>query len=156
MSTGSHLSDMLPPAGRNSPGDVEGLPAALPVAGHAGPAGRLALPPVVIADVTSLDGRAEAGNTDTSVIITVMNASCGAASVYGWGMAAERPNTLEAPRLRVITSSEDEIYRTEQLLLWFCSTELRTRCLWKLDRIDFRYLRFKISPFSRRFDEEMT
>lgn len=36
------------------PGDVESLPAALPVAGHAGAAGRLALPPVVLADVAGL------------------------------------------------------------------------------------------------------
>lgn len=35
-------------------GDVESLPAALPVAGHAGSAGRLALPPVVLADIAGL------------------------------------------------------------------------------------------------------
>lgn len=46
---------------RDSPGDMERLPAALPVAGHAGSAGRLALPPMVLADVTRLDSRAEAG-----------------------------------------------------------------------------------------------
>lgn len=39
---------------QHSPGDVEGLSAALSVAGHARPAGRLALPAVVLADVTSL------------------------------------------------------------------------------------------------------
>lgn len=39
---------------RSVPGDVESLPAALPVAGHAGAAGRLALPPVVLADVAGL------------------------------------------------------------------------------------------------------
>lgn len=33
---------------------MESLPAALPVAGHAGSAGRLALPPVVLADIAGL------------------------------------------------------------------------------------------------------
>ncbi len=36
------------------PGDMERLPAALPVAGHAGSAGSLALPPVVLTDITGL------------------------------------------------------------------------------------------------------
>lgn len=38
------------------PGDVESLSAPLPVAGHAGSAGRLALPAVVLADVAGLVG----------------------------------------------------------------------------------------------------
>lgn len=52
----SHHESSTTPLRKALPGDVESLSAALPVAGHAGSAGRLALPAVVLADVAGLVG----------------------------------------------------------------------------------------------------
>lgn len=48
----------------HSPGNVKSLSAALPVAGHAGSTGRLALPPMVLTDVTRLDSRGHQRKTE--------------------------------------------------------------------------------------------
>lgn len=87
---------------------MERLPAALPVAGHAGAAGRLALPPVVLADVTRLDSRAEAGTRTRHSSLALWSPAA----------AAGAQHVLTEPQLRLgcgrLSSSEDEADQTER------------------------------------------